>query len=68
MIDQDVKKGKSSFDDRSFGIIRKSEPVKALDTGQKITSISFEVKKAMLEAEGRKAEALNVLRLQGSFS
>lgn len=31
---------------------------------QKIMPISFDVKKAMLEAERRKAEALNMLRLK----
>ncbi|MDH5691280.1 MAG: hypothetical protein OEY81_07625 [Candidatus Bathyarchaeota archaeon] len=68
IIDKDVKKGKSTFDDRSFGIVRKFEPVKALDAGQKMTPISFDVRKAMLEAERRKAEAFNVLRLRERFS
>ena len=68
ITNKDVKKRESTFDDRSFGIVRKFEPAKALDTGQKITPMSCDVKKAMLEAERKKAEALSVLRLQGRFS
>ena len=68
ITNKDVKKRKSTFDDRSFGIVRKLEPVKALDAGQNITPISFDVRKVILEAERRKAEALNVLRLRGRFS
>jgi hypothetical protein len=68
IIDKDVKKGKSTFDDRAFGIVRKLEPVEALDAGEKITPISFDVRKAILEAERRKAEALNTLRLRERFS
>ncbi|MDH5450062.1 MAG: hypothetical protein OEX77_04025 [Candidatus Bathyarchaeota archaeon] len=33
-------------------------------TGQEIKPVFFDVKKAMLEAERRKAEALNMLRLR----
>ncbi|MDH5449431.1 MAG: hypothetical protein OEX77_00840 [Candidatus Bathyarchaeota archaeon] len=67
-IGKPIEKEDFALDSRLLSMMRKFRPVRLLDTVQELLRISSDVKSAMLEAERRKAETLNVVRLKETFT